>query len=93
MATNTNSIAIALLNLLQSPNVMDSNFEQANIVDVIDSLSRSIRFAAKHLGTGDATIPGSTGAISELSVAILRSSERVADAIECLAEAISSGNQ
>lgn len=32
--------------VLSSPNVADSNLEVANVVDVIDDLARSIRYAA-----------------------------------------------
>jgi hypothetical protein len=40
-------LAQALVSVLSSPNTDDSNLEAANIVDVIDNLARSIRYAAE----------------------------------------------
>jgi len=48
--TIKDDIAKALLHTLQSPNVSDSNFEAANVVDAIDSVARAINRLAVAVG-------------------------------------------
>jgi len=45
-------IANALLATLISPNVVDSNFEDANIVDVVERLAVNIRHAGEDIRIG-----------------------------------------
>jgi hypothetical protein len=77
-----NDIAEALRETLISPNVSDSNLEPANVVDVIHSVSRALRW----LGNADAARP--MGAIEAHGVAIKEAAEMIASAITDLAEAI-----
>ncbi len=48
--TIKDDIAKAPLHTLQSPNVSDSNFEAANVVDAIDSVARAINRLAVAVG-------------------------------------------
>ena len=75
-------LAAALRDTLISPNVANGNWEAANIVDVIDRLSRAIN----KLGNDDAAIQmvGKEGLVK----AILDASEKISMAITDLAEAI-----
>lgn len=75
-----------LLRVFQSPNVLDSNGETANMVDVIDRLARSITSAATCLGTGNAMTD--MGAIEMHAVAIKDAASEIASAIRDLAEVV-----
>ena len=44
-----NEIAKALIRVFESPNVTDSNLENANIVDVLDNIARGLFAVAKQL--------------------------------------------
>lgn len=79
-------LASALRDTLISPNVADSNWEPANLVDVLDAIARAIRFSAKHLGTGDAVTQ--MGALGNLAKEVKEGSERVAGGLHAIAEAI-----
>ena len=46
-------IAKALIRVFESPNVSDSNWEQANIVDVLDDLAKALWYIAKQKGNPD----------------------------------------
>lgn len=81
-------LAAALRDLLSSPNVSDRNMEPANLVDVMDDVARAIRFAAKHLGTGDAVTH--MGALEHLAQEVKEGSERMAGGLHAIAEAIKS---
>jgi hypothetical protein len=70
------TIAGAISSAFISPNVGDSNWEPANIVDVVDGLSDAIINAAHLLGTNHAASP--MGAIEAHSAAILEASEKIA---------------
>jgi hypothetical protein len=59
-----------------------------NVADMIGSLCISIDRAARHLGNGDAT--EHMGALEAHGKAILDASEKIADAIHDLAEAVRS---
>jgi hypothetical protein len=84
--------AQAIVHTLESPNVADSNLEPANVVDVIDHLSRSARRIA------DAITPNITGGkdeagghVESLTEAVMGMTNglcRIASSIESLAEAV-----
>ena len=44
-----NKIAEALIRVFESPNVTDSNLEDANIVDTLDDIARGLFFVGKQL--------------------------------------------
>ena len=44
-----NEIAKALIRVFESPNVTDSNFEVANIVDALDDIARGLFAVVKQL--------------------------------------------
>jgi hypothetical protein len=79
-------IAEALRDAFVSPNEQDSNWESANLVDVVDRLASVLRFGFKSLGLNDAATP--MGAIEAHAVAIKEGSELIAEAIIHLAEVI-----
>lgn len=84
--SDQNKIAQAIENTLISPNESDQNLEAANVVDGLFALSRAISSGLKWLGNGDAATP--MGAIEALGKSILDASEKIADSIDNLAEAI-----
>lgn len=58
MATDRNrsdlqQLSDTLWNVLNSPNVMDSNGEMANIVDAVSSIARAINHSTKWLGNSE----------------------------------------
>lgn len=69
-----------------SPNETDRNGENANIVDALFAIARALTWGAQTLGVNGASTP--MGAIEVLSKEILDGSERIANAIGDLAEAI-----
>ena len=79
-------IGNALFGVFTSPNVADSNYETANLVDVVDRLGRQIMHAAKWLGNGDAITH--MGALEAHGKAVLEGCTAVASAISDLAEAV-----
>ena len=42
-------IAKALIRVFESPNVSDSNLEDANIVDTLDDIARGLHFVGREL--------------------------------------------
>ena len=44
-----NKIAEALIRVFESPNVTDSNLEDANIVDALDDIARGLHFVGREL--------------------------------------------
>ena len=44
-----NKIAEALIRVFESPNVTDSNLEDANIVDALDDIARGLFFVGRQL--------------------------------------------
>jgi len=83
--TKTDHIATALRDVFISSNICDRNFEPANIVDVLYRMVRVLEHGLDRLGNTDATTP--MGALEAHSKAILNAAERIALAIETLAEA------
>lgn len=76
-------IAEALRQTFISPNVADSNLEAANPVDVADNLARSLWCLTR------ITAPDETpGAVQLLSIEIKAGSERIASALQSIADAI-----
>jgi hypothetical protein len=57
MKPKPNDIAGALYGTLSSPNVPDSNGEQANIVDVLDQLGLTPKLVRFKGGAGDSISP------------------------------------
>ena len=47
--TEQNQIAKALIRVFESPNVSDSNLEDANIVDTLDDIARGLHFVGREL--------------------------------------------
>lgn len=80
------AIARAILNVLISPNVSDSNFEPANVVDALQGIGELIRSAARSLGNGDASTP--MGAIEAHGKAVTDAAGAIAEAIRDLADAV-----
>ena len=68
----------------------DSNFEPANVVDVINHLANAVRVGLRDLGNGNAASP--MGAIEAHGVAIREAASTIADAIMDLANAIRDSN-
>ena len=44
-----NEIAEALIRVFESPNVTDSNLEDANIVDALDDIAQGLHFVGREL--------------------------------------------
>jgi hypothetical protein len=79
-------IADAIRQTMISSNVCDSNWENANIVDALDSIARGISVGLKFLGNGDAATP--MGAIEAHGAVIEKAGERIAQALDNVADAI-----
>jgi hypothetical protein len=101
--TKTDQLAEAMRFVFVSPNVSDSNFEAANIVDVIDKVACglfAIRNAIVPSGVGPGRGADGTGLIESLTEAVMDTSQSlryladqmdfgdVAGAIRELAEAV-----
>jgi hypothetical protein len=82
--SKTDQVAKALLETLISPNVSDSNWEAANVVDVIADVANAIWKIAR---TND---PKSVGSIELHAQAVERAGESIASAIWDLSSAIRS---
>ena len=83
MPTNKDKVAEAILNTLISPNEADSNLENANVVDGLFAIARSLSRVAKaleRLGTNDASTP--MGAIELLSLEVKNGFEKLANSQE-----------
>lgn len=83
--TSQQVLAQALSRVLVASDA-DTNPDPDNIVDAVVSLGKSIRFGAQHLGNGDAATP--MGAMEALGEMLYKSADRIAVAIETLAEAL-----
>jgi len=88
-----NHITEAIFRTQESPNVVDSNFEVANVVDVIDHLAINagqIAHAIKPTGAipGEDRCGGKVGSLTESVMGITSGLVKVADAIDRLACAI-----
>jgi hypothetical protein len=83
-----NLIAQALRDTLISPNVSDSNWEHATLVDVGDEIGRALWKLAR---TGD--LEGSPGTIEAHGEAMKEAATLIADAIYDLAQAIREGRK
>ena len=94
MPVKTSDVAEALRETLISPNVGHSNFEPANVVDALDSISASLRGIAKALhalGNADASTP--MGAIEAFGAVVEESADKLAGGLHAIAEAISDSNR
>lgn len=86
-------LAKALTDCLISPNVSDSNGEQANIVDVIDKAARNLyKVAAAITDPGAASMPtpdgGQVGNLTEATIFVAHGLFGIATAIDGVASAI-----
>lgn len=83
-------IANAILQVLESPNVADSNMEPANVVDAIDNVARGLFAVANAITPRDAS-PGKDaggGTVASLTEAVMGVSEmlfRIVEAAERIA--------
>jgi len=84
--------ADALVRTLESPNVCDSNWESANVVDVINHLANATSRVAKAItprvagGTDEAG--GHVESLTEAVMGVTEGLCMIASAIESLAEAV-----
>ena len=85
-------LADRLYDLLRSPNVPDSNWEPANIVDVVDRAGRGIHRLAESIkpdaAPGRDAGGGQVGSLTEAAMGITSGLFRIAESIESLADAI-----
>lgn len=81
-------ITKAVYNTLISTNVLDSNGENANIVDAVNSLAEAIRVGLQQLGNGGASTP--MGAIEAHGCAIIEAADKISYSISELSYAIRS---
>lgn len=83
-------VADALLSVFTSPNELDSNGEQANIVDVTAKLSRSARAIATAITptcvTGTDASGGQVGSLTEAVMGVTAGLHAIAEAINRLAD-------
>jgi hypothetical protein len=79
-------IATALMDTLFSSNDAGSTFDTVNLVDGLVTGLGLIATALKYLGLADAATP--FGAIEALCVELKESSQRIANGLEAIAEAI-----
>ena len=79
-------LARALRDTLISPNASDSNGEAPNLVDATHHIARAISIGMRQLGNGDAD--SHFGAIEAHGKAVLDAAEKIADALNNVAEAI-----
>lgn len=86
MAEKNDRVADAIGACFISPNVPDSNFEAANVVDVIAGAGHNISRALKALGNGTSDAP--MGAIEFLAVQVREGSSAIASALSEVAAAI-----
>lgn len=85
--------AQALYDTLQSPNVCDSNFEAANVVDVIQHLALATGKVAdaitpRNAAAGKDANGGHVESLTEAVMGITAGLHRIANAISELAEAV-----
>jgi hypothetical protein len=88
------SIADAIENTLSSPAVLDSNLEDANVVDALYSIARALRAAGQAI-TPDAlpgtdSFGGRVGSLTEAVMGVTAGLHSVSSAIDGLAEAVAS---
>jgi hypothetical protein len=86
--------ADAILRTLESPNVADSNFEPANVVDVLNRLSSATYKVASAITPLDAApnhdeTGGTVASLTEAVMGVTCGLCRIADAIQSLADAVS----
>ena len=72
---------------LVSPNLLDNNYEPANVVDALGHIADGAKNVALAIASNETTMC-LTEAVIDLAAAV----NRIADAIEMIAEAISSKN-
>lgn len=87
-------IADAINRVFMSPNVMDSNLEDANVVDVLDRMARAGQDIARAFNSKPGAIPfrmpdgGEAGDMTEGVIALAVAGNRIADAIDNVAYSI-----
>jgi hypothetical protein len=87
--SSNDRVADAIRDTLCSPNVSDSNFEPANVVDALESIARALRQLGFY-GPGDnpGAIEGHSMMLRDGAARISESLGGIASAITDLAEAI-----
>ena len=90
---DNNEIAVALEQCFISPNVSDSNFESANLVDVVQRLADKTGSVAKAICPQDAmagkdAAGGHVGSLTEAVMGMTAGLVRIAEAIDGLADAV-----
>lgn len=91
------SIADAIVRSFESPNVIDSNFENANIVDVLGRLASATHCIAKSLYPigampGEDRTGGRVSSLTEAVMGIAAGLCNIADSIDNLASAVREKN-
>lgn len=88
--------ADAINRTLQSVNVLDSNLEPANVVDVIDDLALAVGRVAKAITStaepGTDATGGHVECLTEAVMGLTAGMCRIADAIDNLAQAYAGAN-
>jgi len=82
---NEDKLTTAIRDTLISPNVSDSNFEAANVVDVLDNIARAIWCGTRRTLDEKGINPG---AIEFHALQIRESAEEIAQALNNVADAI-----
>lgn len=84
--------ADAILRTLESPNVADSNLEPANVVDVLQRVSGSIRRVSSAICADDSPgqdeTDGTVSCLTEAVMGVTAGLCRIASAIQDLADAV-----
>lgn len=92
MTAKQDAVANAIVDCLRSPNVSDSNFEAANLVDTTDRMASGIyRLALAIMPNAAGGKDANGGHVESLTEAVMGVSAglaRIADAIESLADAV-----
>ena len=92
MTTKDEYVANAIFETLRSPNVADSNFEPANVVDVIDKLAMAGYCISKAIkadaAPGKDEYGGTVDSLTESVMGITQGLSMIASAISDLAQAV-----
>ena len=92
MDAKTDKIAAAIVRTLESPNVCDSNLENANLVDVVERLARTTARVAEAITAPAAPGHDATGGhvecLTEAVMGVTKGLEHIAEAIEGLSAAV-----
>ena len=85
--------AAALRDAFISPNVLDSNFENANIVDVLSSMAAAQKMIARAIlpkaAMSHDAAGGTVDSLTEAVMGLTAAGEHIAEALQAIAAAIS----